>query len=215
MNTIVVFLSLLSLLINTTQTSQNKPTFEGKVAYNRTILYKNGQTSEKIIHYWLKENQLRVDYFYNNTLIITRIVDANTKELKVLVNDNFEKKASIAKFNPLNLTNIGKITTQSDTASKTILGYKCQKINFSHGELKATIWVATELPFDHNTLAGAILNTSEGLLPQDLLGIPLETTITDAAKEQTITIKATNIQNSTIHKDIFEIPNDYKIKIVE
>ena len=215
MNATLLFIHFLNFFLIATPASQNKPNFEGTITYTRTVEHNDGKTSEKTILYWLKENQLRVDYFFNNSLTITRIVDANSREIKVLVNDNLEKKASVAKFIPLNQTNIGKINTEIDTASKTILGYSCQKINFSHGELKATLWVANSIPLDYNTLLGAIVQTSEGYLPQGLLGLPLQTTITDPAKQQTITIKASQIVAQKLTNDVFEIPNDYQINIIK
>lgn len=185
--------------------------FEGKVIYEKREL--NSSDAFKIINYYIKNNKVRIDFLKSDepkNIKISRIINGDSASVILLI----PKLGSGAKGK---LKSLGpeiqaKVRLSMGNERRNILGYECLKITTIFEETTITAWVTPEINFDYNKLIVNVLGIYEGLLPAQMLGLPLEVKIEDKANNSISILKALQVNPEKIPESVFKIPAGYQLK---
>jgi hypothetical protein len=103
-----------------------------------------------------------------------------------------------------------KAKTKVSKEEKTISGISCKKIIFTTERYVCEFWVATSLP-DVSRWASFFQSYPElaAIADAELKGFPLASTIKDLSGNLIASFETTSIDQSTLSKETFEVPQGY------
>lgn len=163
------------------------------------------------ITYYLNGDQIAIKPNTDEAQQTIMIFDANTKTMTTLMNKDGEKtgmkmKMPKVKVNSKEVDDMDfNVTATNET--KTILGYDCKKYLIESEEFSGHAWVTDEvdLNLERAFTFLDVQKNSKNNVPKfrDIDGFPLETSTKNKKKDESYTMKVTDLKLGTIDETVF------------